>query len=63
MTNPDLLLLHGAAGSAAQFEPLSPALSDHFRVRYFDFPAHKGLNYKETCHDASHQKRSCDYSH
>ena len=40
MTNPDLLLLHGAAGSAAQFEPLSLALSDHFRVRCFDFEGH-----------------------
>lgn len=40
--NTDLLLLHGALGSQAQFESLKQGLAPHFRVHVFNFPGHGG---------------------
>lgn len=40
MSKPHLLLLHGALGSAAQFEPVIPLLADHFEVYFPDFEGH-----------------------
>jgi pimeloyl-ACP methyl ester carboxylesterase len=40
MTKPNLLMLHGALGSAAQFEPIIPLLADHFEVYFPDFEGH-----------------------
>ena len=36
----NLLLLHGAASTQAQFEALVPLLSEHFHVHTFDFDGH-----------------------
>lgn len=38
-----LLLLHGAMGSATQFQPLMHALSDSFVFHAFNFPGHGGV--------------------
>ena len=40
MTRPELILLHGALGSKAQFENLVPLLNSDFRVHAFDFSGH-----------------------
>lgn len=40
--NPPLLLLHGALGSAAQFDPLLPLLPADFEVHTLNFPGHGG---------------------
>lgn len=40
MPKPNLLLLHGALGTIAQFEPLLPLLSDHFTLHRFEFEGH-----------------------
>lgn len=40
MPQPSLLLLHGALGTAAQFEPLLPFLTDHFILHRLDFEGH-----------------------
>lgn len=37
---PDLLLLHGALGSKAQFKALNPLLESHFQLHSFDFSGH-----------------------
>ena len=38
----DVLLLHGAIGSAAQLEPLSEALKENYQVHLLNFPGHGG---------------------
>lgn len=38
----DLLLLHGALGSQAQFESLKKDLAPYFRVHVFNFSGHGG---------------------
>ncbi|MCC7020071.1 MAG: alpha/beta hydrolase [Ardenticatenales bacterium] len=43
MTLPSLLLLHGALGSADQFDALAARLSDTFDVHRFDFEGHGTL--------------------
>lgn len=40
MANPDLLLLHGALGSAAQFDALIPSLTAHLTCHTLDFLGH-----------------------
>jgi pimeloyl-ACP methyl ester carboxylesterase len=40
MTKPNLLLLHGAIGTADQFAALVPLLSDRFTVHTLDFEGH-----------------------
>lgn len=40
MNRPDLLLLHGALGSRAQFSPLLSLLKDHFQLHTLDFEGH-----------------------
>ncbi len=42
MGKPDLLLLHGALGSMAQFENLKDVLADEFTLHMFDFTGHGG---------------------
>ena len=42
MTKPNLLLLHGALGSSAQFEDLKNLLSDDFNVLTMNFTGHGG---------------------
>ena len=39
---PDLILLHGALGSQAQFAPLKQALQDHFTIYTYDLEGHGG---------------------
>ncbi len=39
---PNIILLHGALGSAAQLEPMKKNLASDFRVYTFDFPGHGG---------------------
>ena len=39
---PNLLLLHGALGSRAQFRKLKPLLADHFNLYDFNFEGHGG---------------------
>lgn len=43
-----LLLLHGAIGSSAQFKPLEEALKKHYHVHLFDFPGHGGKDMPES---------------
>jgi len=38
----NLLILHGALGSSAQFEPLAEILEEEFRVILFNFSGHAG---------------------
>ncbi|HEV8538157.1 MAG TPA: alpha/beta fold hydrolase [Bacteroidota bacterium] len=40
MKKHDLLLLHGALGASAQFEPLLPHLSPYYTLHTFDFEGH-----------------------
>jgi pimeloyl-ACP methyl ester carboxylesterase len=40
MNSPHLLLLHGAIGSAAQFDPLLPLLTGSFTLHTLDFEGH-----------------------
>jgi len=40
MTRPHLLLLHGALGAGAQFDPLEKLLRDRFEVHTLDFEGH-----------------------
>ncbi len=46
-SKPALLLLHGALGSASQFEKLEQLLSPSFEVHRYDFPGHGGKNFAE----------------
>jgi pimeloyl-ACP methyl ester carboxylesterase len=39
-----LVLLHGALGSAQQFDPLVPLLTGHFQVHRFNFAGHGGVH-------------------
>ena len=41
-TKPNLLLLHGALGSAAQLKPLAQKLADYYQVHTFTFSGHGG---------------------
>ncbi len=43
----DLILLHGAIGSADQLEPLANALSANYRVHVLNFAGHGGRGYGE----------------
>lgn len=47
MKKPDLLLLHGALGSAAQLEVLTPFLEENFTVHTYNFPGHGGKPFAE----------------
>ncbi len=47
MKKPDLLLLHGALGSAAQLETLAPLLEEKFTVHTYNFPGHGGKPFAE----------------
>jgi pimeloyl-ACP methyl ester carboxylesterase len=40
MSQPNLLLLHGALGSIEQFDPLLPFLQDHCQLHRLDFEGH-----------------------
>jgi pimeloyl-ACP methyl ester carboxylesterase len=40
MSKPDLILLHGALGSAAQFDPWLPLLTPDYEVHTLDFEGH-----------------------
>jgi pimeloyl-ACP methyl ester carboxylesterase len=40
MSRPQLLLLHGAIGSSAQFDKLAHLLKDHFELHTLDFSGH-----------------------
>jgi pimeloyl-ACP methyl ester carboxylesterase len=40
MNKPHLLLLHGAIGTSAQFDPLLPYLADRFTLHTLDFEGH-----------------------
>jgi pimeloyl-ACP methyl ester carboxylesterase len=43
-----ILLLHGALGSKAQFDPLVPALKNEFQVHAFNFSGHGGRPFPDT---------------
>lgn len=47
MSKPDLMLLHGALGSRAQFSSLEPVLGETFRVHTLDFEGHGDSPLKE----------------
>lgn len=47
MALPDLLLLHGALGASAQFEPLLPLLDGRFRAHTLDFEGHGNAPVRE----------------
>lgn len=47
MKKPDLLLLHGALGSATQLEALAPFLEEVFTVHTYNFPGHGGKPFAE----------------
>ena len=40
MIRPNLLLLHGALGSSAQFTPLLPLLNEEYNIHLLDFEGH-----------------------
>ncbi len=42
MSEPNLLLLHGAPGASSQFAPLIPLLEDDFELHTLDFEGHGG---------------------
>jgi pimeloyl-ACP methyl ester carboxylesterase len=42
MSEPNLLLLHGALGASSQFAPLIPLLEDDFELHTLDFEGHGG---------------------
>ncbi len=45
---PDLILLHGALGSARQYETVIPLLQDNFTVHCPDLPGHGNLAHENT---------------
>ena len=53
---PDLILLHGALGSQAQFAPLKQALQDHFTIYTYDLEGHSGKPIPEKYSIASFEK-------
>ena len=44
---PNLILLHGALGSADQLSPLAAHLKEQFTVHCYDFPGHGGKSFAE----------------
>jgi len=46
-SKPNLLLLHGALGSAKQFVALKELLKEGFNVHTYDFPGHGGKDFAE----------------
>ena len=46
-SKPNLLLLHGALGSAQQMLPLKDLLKDHYTIHTYDFPGHGGKDFAE----------------
>ena len=54
MNKPDLLLLHGAAGAASQFEPLLPLLAGKYQLHLLDFEGHGNSPPRERPFRAEH---------
>ncbi len=54
MSATDLILLHGAVGTHAQFDPLVPLLSEHMRVHRFDFEGHGSTPARERAFRIEH---------
>ncbi|MFN0189616.1 MAG: alpha/beta fold hydrolase [Bacteroidia bacterium] len=46
-SKPNLLLLHGALGSANQMLPLKDVLKDQYTIHTYDFPGHGGKDFAE----------------
>jgi pimeloyl-ACP methyl ester carboxylesterase len=45
MSEPNLLLLHGALGASSQFAQLIPLLDDDFELHTLDFEGHGGRKF------------------